>query len=412
MTTTAAEPASASRRALSRMGSALQGRDFRLWFYGQLTSASGALAQGVALSWMILELTHNAVWLTVQTACAWGPTLVLGPWAGALVDRSDRRRLLLVTQSLMMAVSLALALIAAFGGIRLGVLLALSLCTGLITTVDAPARQVFVVDLVGSGAVASAVGLWEVALNGSRVIGPSIAGALLAFSGPGFCFAFNTLSYLAPMFALIKLRPAGGGPRRGPAKAPAAKARDGLSYAWRSPLIRGLLPMSAASGLIFSMGLTLPPLVSYSLHAGGGGYGLLMAAFGVGGLPGALLAAASPEPTPRRVRTLALATSAAILLTALAPNLYLAVPGMVAVGLTSIWFIATANTLAQLRSAPEMRGRVMSLWGSAMTGTLPLTGLAVTFVAQHVDARIGFSISGAALLLATLAAWRALRPNV
>ncbi|MFD7728957.1 MFS transporter [Kitasatospora phosalacinea] len=412
MTTTAAEPASASRRALSRMGQALQGRDFRLWFYGQLTSASGGLAQGVAMSWLVLELTHNAVWLTIQTACAWGPTLILGPWAGALVDRADRRRLLLVTQSLMMAVSLALALIAAFDGLHLWVLLALSTCTGLITTVDSPARQVFVVDLVGSGAVASAVGLWEVALNASRVIGPSIAGALLATSGPTFCFAFNALSYAAPMLALIKLRPAGGGgPRRAPANAPKAKAREGLSYAWHSPLIRGLLPMSAASGLIFGMGLTLPPLVSYSLHAGGGGYGLLMAAFGIGGLPGALLAAGSTEPTPRRVRTLSLATSAAVLLTALSPNIYVAMPCMAAVGLTSIWFIATANTLAQLRSAPEMRGRVMSLWGSAMTGTIPFTGLAVTAVSQHVDARLGFSLSGAALLLATLAAWRALHPN-
>ncbi|WP_033259385.1 MFS transporter [Kitasatospora setae] len=425
MTTTTAEPASASRRALARMGQALQGRDFRIWFYGQLTSASGALAQGVAMSWLILELTHDAVWLTILTACSWGPTLILGPWAGALVDRWDRRRLLLITQGLMMAIGLTLALLVSLGGIHLWILLALATCAGLIATVDSPARQVFVVDLVGAGAVASAVGLWEVALNASRVIGPSIAGALLATNGPAFCFAFNALAYTAPMIALIKLRPPSGGPRPetaapvppaaaspAPVDAPKAGARAGLSYAWHSPLIRGLLPMSAASGLIFAMGLTLPPLVSYSLHYGGGGYGLLMAAFGIGGLPGALFAAAAPEPTPRRVRTLALATSAAILLTALSPTIHVAVLGMAAVGFTSIRFIATANTLAQLRSAPEMRGRVMSLWGSAMTGTLPFTGLAVTFVSQHVDARIGFAISGAALLLATLTAWRALRPAI
>lgn len=411
MTTTAAEPVSAPRRAIARMGQALRGRDFRTWFYGQLTSASGTLAQGVALSWLVFELTHDAVWLTVLTACTWGPTLLLGPWAGALVDRSDRRRLLLATQGLMMGLGLTLALVTALGGVHLWVLLLLATCTGLVATVDSPARQVFVVDLVGAESVASAVGLWEVALNASRVIGPSVAGALLAAGGPAFCFAFNALAYAAPMLALVKLRPADGGPRREAVRRPRASARGGLAYARRSPVIRGLLPMSAASGLIFAMNLTLPPLVGRSLHLGGGGYGLLMAAFGLGGLPGALLAASAPEPTPRRVRRLAVATSAAVLSTALAPNAPLAVAGMAAVGLTSIWFIATANTLAQLRAEPEMRGRVMSLWGSAMTGTLPFTGLAVTSVAQHVGPRTGFSLSGVALLLATLAAWRSLRPT-
>ncbi|MGW4382091.1 MFS transporter [Kitasatospora sp. NPDC004531] len=410
MTTTAAEPASASLSPLARMGQALRGRDFRIWFAGQLMSASGALAQGVVLSWIVYRLTGDAVWLTVLTACTWGPTLLLGPWAGALVDRSDRRRLLMVTQTLMLLLGLALAVTTALFGPVLWLLLALATCTGLVATVDAPARQVFVVDLVGTGAVASAVGLWEVALNASRVIGPGVAGALLDFGGPSWAFAFNALGYLAPLLALTRLRPAVAA-RSTPARR-AASARGGLAYARRSPIVRGLLPMSAASGLIFAMNLTVPPLVDRSLHLGPGGYGLLMAAFGLGGLPGALLAASAPEPTPRRVRRLAVATSVAVLATALAPNAFLAVAGMAAVGVTSIWFIATANTLAQLRSDPDMRGRVMSLWGSAMTGTLPFTGLAVTFVAQHVGARTGFSLAGAALLLATLAAWRALRPAV
>ncbi|KDN84303.1 MFS transporter [Kitasatospora cheerisanensis] len=410
MTTTAAEPLSAPRRSLARMGQALRGRDFRIWFAGQLMSASGALAQGVVLSWMVYRLTGDAVWLTVLTACTWGPTLLLGPWAGALVDRSDRRRLLMVTQALMMLLGLALAVTTALFGPHLWLLLVLATGTGLVATVDAPARQVFVVDLVGTGAVASAVGLWEVALNASRVIGPGAAGALLNFGGPSWAFAFNALGYLAPLLALTRLRPAAPVDRTAD-RPPRADARGGLAYARRSPIIRGLLPMSAASGLIFAMNLTVPPLVDRALHLGPGGYGLLMAAFGLGGLPGALLAAAAPAPTPRRVRTLAVATSVAVLATALAPNAFLAVAGMAAVGVTSIWFIATANTLAQLRSAPEMRGRVMSLWGSAMTGTLPFTGLGVTFVAQHVGARTGFALAGTALLLATAAAWRALRPR-
>ncbi|MGX4731606.1 MFS transporter [Kitasatospora griseola] len=412
MTTTTAESPSAPTRPLARMGQALRGRDFRIWFAGQLISASGALAQGVVLSWIVYRLTGDAVWLTVLTACTWGPTLLLGPWAGALVDRSDRRRLLLVTQSLMLLIGLALAVTTALFDPQLWLLLALATCTGLVAAVDAPARQVFVVDLVGTGAVASAVGLWEVALNASRVIGPGVAGALLDFGGPSWAFAFNALGYLAPLIALTRLRPAAPVERAADRPRPRSDARGGLAYVRRSPIVRGLLPMSAASGLIFAMNLTVPPLVDRSLHLGPGGYGLLMAAFGLGGLPGALLAASAPEPTPRRVRTLALATSITVLATALAPNVVLAVVGMAAVGVTSIWFIATANTLAQLRSAPEMRGRVMSLWGSAMTGTLPFTGLAVTFVAQHVGARTGFSLAGAALLLATVAAWRALRPAV
>lgn len=419
MTATTIESASAPRQAFARIGQALAKRDFRIWFFGQLTSASGGLAQGVALSWLILESTGNAVWLTASTACTFGPTLLLGPWAGALVDRHDRRKLLIITQALLLAVGLGFALLSFVGLLPLWVMLAMTACSGLVSTVDAPARQVFVVDLVGKDSVASAVGLWEVAINASRVLGPGVAGALLALSGPTLCFLVNGLSFLAPLLVLLRLKPVEthhAVPERQesahddphPRRRQPIRAREGLAYARRSPLIRALLPMSAASGLIFSMGLSLPTLASRALHFGGGGYGALMAAFGIGGLPGALMAASAPVPTPVRVRRLALATCAAILCTAWAPYSALAFVGMAAVGLTSIWFIASANTLAQLRSDPAMRGRVMSLWGMAMTGTLPLTGLVVTAIGQHIGARWGFSVSAIALAAAVLAGWRAL----
>ncbi|ACU69624.1 major facilitator superfamily MFS_1 [Catenulispora acidiphila DSM 44928] len=391
-----------------RIGGALREREFRWWFAGQITSASGVMAQGVALSWWMLQRTGDAVWLSVLTVCTMGPTLIGGAWAGAVVDHADRRRLLIGTQTVLMGIAAALTVLAATDTLAVWNVLVASVLAGTTMAVDSPARQVYVVDLVGADGVASAVGLWEVALNTSRVVGPGLGGALLAGPGATACFGVNAFSYLAPLIVLLRMKPRTTAQVRTRGRARGA-ARDGIRYAFRSPVIRALLPMSTASGLIFGMGIALPPLVQRALHQGGGGYGAMMAAFGVGGLPGALLAAAQPEPTGRRVRWLALATAAAVIGTAVAPVMAVALVGMVALGLTSIWFIASANTLAQLRCAPDMRGRVMSLWGVAMMGTAPITGFGVAAVVQYVGPREGFSISGIALGLAAVVGWRALR---
>ena len=409
-------PASAARPTrvpgvFTRMSGALQRRSFRWWFGSQITSSSGVMTQGVALSWTVLQATDSAVWLSAVTACSFGPSLLLGPWAGALVDRSDRRRLLIVTQSLLMLFAAALFVLELAGELRLPSILGISLLSGAVSAVDATARQVYVVDLVGKEAVASAVGLWEVALNASRVLGPGLGGLLLATSGASACFGVNALTYLAPLLVLLRMRSTPGAAAAAAAGRLRQKgaAREGLRYALRTPLFRALLPMAMASGLIFSMGVSLPPLVSRSLHFGGGGYGAMMAAFGVGGLPGALLAASSPEPTGHRVRILALFTAASVLIAAWSPDAAVALLGMVLTGMSSIWFIALANTLAQLRCAPDFRGRVMSLWGMAMTGTLPITSFVVGGVIDSAGPRFGFSISGVSVAVSAIAGWRALR---
>ncbi|GAA2049688.1 MFS transporter [Catenulispora yoronensis] len=394
---------------LGRISGALRERDFRWWFASQVTSASGVMAQGVALSWWVLQQTGDAVWLSVMTLATWGPTLIGGAWAGALVDRSDRRRLLLVTQAVLMGIAVTLAVLAATGQLAIWNVVVASVLSGTVLAVDAPARQVYVVDLVGEDGVASAVGLWEVALNASRVIGPGIGGALLAVSGATACFGVNALSYVAPLVVLTKMQARSSAPRAQKGKNKGGTARDGMRYAFSSPIMRALLPMSAASGLIFGMTIALPPLVERALHQGGGAYGAMMAAFGIGGLPGALLAASRPVPTGRRVRVLALATAGSVLAIAIAPNLALALAGMVLLGVTSIWFIASANTLAQLRCRPDMRGRVMSLWGMAMTGVAPIAGFGVAAIVQYVGPREGFAVSGVLLAAAAAAGWRALR---
>ncbi|SEK88541.1 MFS transporter [Streptacidiphilus jiangxiensis] len=396
------------RKTLATVGVALRRRDFRWWFGAQVLSASGGMTQSVALSWVILQRTGDAFWLSAFTICSWGPLLLLGPWAGALVDRHDRRRLLLVTQALMLALGALLAALNATGHLGVWVIMAVALLFGVVSSVDGPARQVLVVDLVGRDAVASAVGLWEVALNASRVMGPALGGALLATGGATWCFLVNAAAFVAPLLVLRRLRVPGAVPASARPPRERGAIRAGLRYAWSTPLLRVLLPMAAASGILFTMNLALPTLAQRALHLGGGGYGALLAAFGVGGLPGALLAAGSPEPTGRRVRALALATGASILLTAWAPTTPLAFTAMALTGLTSIWFIASANTLAQLRSAPEMRGRVMGLWSMALPGSVPLTGVAVAAVIQHLGARAGFSVSGVCLALTALLGWRVL----
>jgi predicted MFS family arabinose efflux permease len=185
-----------------RLSGALQRRSFRWWFGSQITSSSGVMMQGVALSWTVLQATDSAVWLSALTACSFGPSLLVGPWAGALVDRSDRRRLLIVTQWLLMLFAAALFVLELAGELRLPFILGISLLSGAVSAVDATARQVYVVDLIGKDAVASAVGLSEVALNASRVLGPGLGGLLLATSGAASCFGVNALTYLAPLCVL------------------------------------------------------------------------------------------------------------------------------------------------------------------------------------------------------------------
>ena len=398
--------------ALTRIGRVLRRRDFRWWFGSQVLGASGGATQAVALSWLVLQSTGNAFWLSVATVCSWGPMLVLSPWAGALVDRHNRRRILLVTQSLLLVSSVTLGVLAATSGLPLWIMLGMSLLAGVVTSVDSPARQVYIVDLVGKEGVASAVGLWEVVINSSRVLGPALGGLLLATSGPAGCFLANGLTFLAPLLVLWRLqRESNETPSNKtlvrPPKQPGA-IRSGLRYAWRTPAVRACLPMAAAGGMLFNMGIALTPLATRALHLGGGGYGALMAMFGVGALPGALLAAGTSAPTGARVLTLCVATGASVLLVAWSPALILTFAAMALTGFASIWFIATANTLVQLRTEPGMLGRVMGLWSMALPGTTTLTGFLISGVGESLGARAGFSCSGVALLLSALLGRRAL----
>jgi MFS family permease len=383
--------------------------EFRWWFLAQIVSGSGNMAQGVGAAWLILKvLGGSSLDLGLLSAAMFTPVLLTGARAGVLLDHVDHRRALIVTQVAGGALALALGLLTTAGSVELWMVFVLAAAGGFVFAVDQPARQLYVIELVGRERVQSAVGLFEVILNASRVLGPALAGAVIAIFGVSTCFYVNAASYLAPLLVLLWLRP-----RERPEKAERPNTlsalREGLSFVRRSPAIIACLGMAATAGMLFNLGVALPVLATKALGLGSVGYGFLFAFFGIGAIPGGLAAARSRgEPRGRQVRLLCLITGIVVIATAFTPTVALAFPLIALAGFFSIWFIALANTLVQLRPEPRMRGRVMGLWTMALPGLNPVTGLLVGAATALIGARAGFALAGIGLAVAALLGWRAL----
>ncbi|KQR17145.1 MFS transporter [Cellulomonas sp. Leaf334] len=382
--------------------SSLRDPRYRWWFLGQVLSSSGHVTQAAGLAWLVLSMTGRAVDLALVTTAAMLPILLGSAPAGMLVDRFDRRRLLLVTQVLLLSIGLLLAALTATGAITLWMVLVIAFVSGVVAAVDGPARQVFVLDLVGRQRLASAVGLYEVVMNAARVVGPSVGGLLLALVGPAACFAFNACTYLLPLGVLITLRVRPATPAS-PSDAPAVSFRDGLAFAFRHPVIRACLLLAAASTMIFNQGILVPVLATEALDLPPQGFGALMAAFGLGALPGAIAAAGGrAAPTGRIVLVLAFGTGLAIVPLALAPGFVVAAVAAALLGFVSIWFVAAANTLVQLTSPPHLRGRVMGAWTAALPGSGLVTAVALGAVADTWGIRAAYLVLAGAFLAAAL----------
>jgi MFS family permease len=313
------------------------------------------------------------------------------------------------------ALSGALGVLTLVGSVRVWTVFLFAFASGLVNTLDAPARQVFVLDLVGGERAANAVSLNEVVVNTSRVLGPAVGGVLLATVGVGVCFVVNAISFLPPLgvVAVLLRRRGWSSTQLRPGTRERGHVREGLAYAWRRPAIRGCIFMAVAGGMLFNMGSTLPLVATRAFHSGAQGYATMMAAFGVGALVGAVVAGSgSPWPSGRRVRALVLATGVEVCLAALAPWIGLLYVGLALAGFLSIWFIALANALVQLRTDPVLRGRVMGAWTMALSGMLPVTSLLVGAVATWgggaAGAREAFGLSGVAMVLSAGLGWRAL----
>ncbi len=381
---------------------------FRWWFLAQIVSGSGNMAQGVGMAWLVLQLSGSSVDLGLVSVAMFAPVLLTGAWAGVLLDHVDHRRTLMATQIAGCALAFTLGLLTTTGAVQIWMIFALAAAGGFVFAIDQPARQLYVIELVGRERVQSAVGLFEVIINASRVLGPAVGGVVIALFGVAACFYVNAATFVVPLLVLLWLRPRAR-PERAPRPNTLSALREGFRFVRHSPAILACLGMAAASGMLFNLGVALPVLATRAFGLGSIGYGLLFASFGLGAIPGGLAAARSHgAPRGRQVRLLCLITGIVVVATAYAPWTPLAYVLLALAGFFSIWFIALANTLVQLRPAPNMRGRVMGLWTMALPGLNPVTGLMVGAVAELAGPREGFALAGVTLAIAALAGWRAL----
>jgi MFS family permease len=381
------------RVAASRTFRSLSVRNYRLYFGGQIISMSGTWMQSVAQAWLVLELTGSGVALGAVTALQFLPTLLLGPWGGLIADRVDKRKLVIGTQTAAALFALLLGLLTVTHVVSLWMVYALALGLGLNTALDMPVRQTFVMEMVGREHLTNAISLNGVIVNASRVIGPAIGGVLIATVGVGVCFLVNAGSYVAVIVGLLLMR-ANELERIKPTSRQRGQLRAGLRYVWRTRELRNpLLLMAVVGAVAYNFSVVLPLLVRFTFHAGAGAFGGLFSVIGVGAVIGGLAVAAWGRTTRRLMAASAIVMGASLGLAALAPNLGVEMAIMFPIGVASTAFIATSNSLLQLGSTPEMRGRVMGLFAVVFLGTTPIGGPLVGWVAEQFGPRSALGLA-------------------
>jgi len=384
-------------------------RNYRLYFAGQLISTTGTWMQSIAQAWLVLQITGSGVALGITVALQFTPVLLVGAWGGLVADRVDKRRLLVGTQAAAGVLALVLGTVTVLGVVQLWMIFVLALGLGAVNALDNPARRAFVVEMVGAEHVSNAVSLSSAMFMAARVIGPAIAGLVIAGFGVSWCFFANGVSYSAAVIAFLAMRqneffsvePV---PKR------KGQLREGLRYAWSTPALRLPLVLTAVIGtLAFNFQVVLPLLAKQTFSGGADTLGVLYASMSIGSVLGALVSAHEARATRRFVLGAALAFGAALVAAALAPTFGLELLVLVPVGAAGIAFTAMANGVLQTETAPEMRGRVAALFTVAFLGSTPIGGPIIGLVSQQLGPRAGLWVGGVATLAVTVAAIAAIR---
>jgi len=398
----------------------LRNPNYRIWAGGSLVSNIGTWVQRTAQDWLVLtQLTHhNATSLGVVMALQFGPHILLLPFTGSAADRFDRRRILVLTQSAMFLLALALGLLTLFGVVALWHVYVFALLLGCVTAFDAPASQTFVSELVGDRDLSNAVALNSTSFNAARMVGPAIAGMLLASVGTGWAFMINAGSYLAVLASLWRLR----ADRLHASARAAPKGQgfvEGLRYVRQRPDLRAIFWMLF---LIGTFGLNFTIFISTMavsvFHAGAGRYGMLMSIMAVGTISGSLLAARRQQPRIEILLTSATLFGVGCALAAIMPTYWLFGAALMLIGVSALTFANSTNSLLQLGTEPAMRGRVLAMRLAIALGGTPIGAPIVGWVADTLGPRWALGVgaasgfAAAAVLVHYLARHRHLRVHL
>lgn len=376
----------------------LRTRNFRLFFIGQLISQIGTWLTTIALTLLILHLTRSGLAVGLLVACQFGPILLLGAYGGIVADRADKRRLLLLTQTLQMVQSFVLGAIAFSHHPPIAAFYITAVAGGFIFAFDNPARRSFVPEMVPPDDVHNAVTLNAALMTSARIFGPALAGVLVVTAGFGWAFTTDAISYLAVIAGLWMMRTSELclPPRTVRAK---GQVREGLRYVKSVPELWVPLVMVTVVGtLTFNFSVVLPLFVERTLRGSDTSYTVLYSVLSIGSFGGALMTAYRRSVESRQVVLAAFAFGMAMLIFAAMPNLLSAFPVALLVGFWSIAFMTAVTAIVQVRADPAMRGRVLALQAVVLIGSTPVGGPILGVVCDAYGARVGLVIGGLAAL--------------
>jgi MFS family permease len=373
---------------------ALSSRSYRIYIGGQSLTNTGSWMQSIAQDWLIFSLTHSSTAVGVTMALQFGPVLLLGLHAGALADRLPKRRILLTTQSLNAAATLALAVVTIAGAVRAADVYAFALMSGVIFAFDVPARQSFVNEVVPEGRLRAAIALNAAVFQATRLIGPAIASVLIVSVGTGWVFAVNAACYLGPTIGLLLLRPSDLRTVPQAPRAPGA-VREAITYLRGRP---DVLRTIFLVGMLGTFGLNFPIVLTAMAKSSFGGnastYGLFNIVLGLGSAVGAVLAAAGHRPRMRVIIGSAAAFGLLEATAALTPDLAPFLVLLAAMGFVNLVCQAMANASVQISVDPELRGRVMGLYMLVFVGGTPIGAPVIGAITSHYGARTGMLVCG------------------